>query len=268
VHIKITFTNIHPEQQEWVIAHLSDAGYEGFEEKPDALIAFARADEFDAVLLKDIAFKYQLQYSEEQVADQNWNEIWESNFQPVRVGDFVSIRAPFHPARNSAQIEIVITPKMSFGTGHHATTVMMIEHMREINFTGQDVFDFGTGTGLLAILAEKLGAARVLATDNDTWSIHNSRENLLVNECKHSTVEMTDDVPEGKFGVILANINLHVILQHLPKLAGALKPRGQLVLSGFLDGDTDIVQKAAAREGLQLVARKTHKGWLSIRFSC
>ncbi|HEU4861999.1 MAG TPA: 50S ribosomal protein L11 methyltransferase, partial [Chitinophagaceae bacterium] len=182
-HIKITFADLQPEQKEILIAQLADAGYEGFEETDTTLDAFIGELRFDNSLLNEIAFKYQTSYTSEKIAETNWNQIWESNFQPVVVDEYVAIRADFHQPISTTKFEIVITPKMSFGTGHHATTYMMMQQMRENDFANKNVFDFGTGTGVLSILAEKLGAKKVLAIDNDSWSIDNADENIQRNNC-------------------------------------------------------------------------------------
>ena len=177
-YIKITFADLQPEQKEILIAQLADAGYEGFEEKDSSLDAFIKSKSFDTIILKEISFKYQTTYTKEKIAETNWNQVWESNFEPVIVNDYVAIRADFHKPIANTKFEIVITPKMSFGTGHHATTYMMIELMKEIDLNGSSVLDFGSGTGILAILAEKEGAKNIEAIDNDDWSIANAGENF------------------------------------------------------------------------------------------
>ncbi len=134
-------------------------------------------------MLNDLTSSLQLSFSKTIIEETNWNQVWESNFDPVIVDDFVAVRAHFHEPIKNVQHEIVITPKMSFGTGHHATTYMMMQQMRELDFAGKNVFDFGTGTGVLAILAEKLGAQKVIAIDNDDWSIENADENVKRNNC-------------------------------------------------------------------------------------
>ena len=152
-HIQVTFNHILPEQQDWVIAHLAEAGYEGFEQSDRELNAFIPETSFDKHYLKELAFKYQLSYVVDTIPAQNWNAVWESNFQPIVVEDFVGVRAAFHATMKGVVHEVVITPKMSFGTGHHATTWMMMRQMKEVDFNNKVVFDFGTGTGVLAILA-------------------------------------------------------------------------------------------------------------------
>ncbi len=219
-------------------------------------------------MVKQLADSYKLSYLEEQIPSQNWNEVWESNFQPVIVEDFVAIRAGFHPPIETVQHEIVITPKMSFGTGHHATTYMMMRQMRDIDFAGKSVFDFGTGTGVLAILSEKLGAAKVLAIDNDEWSIDNASENIKRNNC--STIEINKaESAKGNnhFDVILANINKNVILDNLDNLASQLKPDGSLLLSGLLANDADEIIESAGRLSFKLKHKETTDNWLLISLS-
>ncbi|MCA6452827.1 MAG: 50S ribosomal protein L11 methyltransferase, partial [Chitinophagaceae bacterium] len=167
--------------QELLVAELSEMGYDGFEESAEQLKAYVPEENYVEIELNNLLNKYNLSYSKSIISKQNWNQLWESNFEPVRVDDFVGIRASFHPPFAGVAHEIVITPKMSFGTGHHATTWQVMKLMQELDFTGKRVFDFGTGTGILAILAEQLGAAAVLAVDNDDWCIENTSENILVN---------------------------------------------------------------------------------------
>lgn len=267
-HIQITFTEILPEQQDWVIAHLAEAGYEGFEQEEKILKAYIPKLNYDPVLLKELAFKYQLDFNEETIKSQNWNEIWESNFQPVIVDDFVSIRAEFHQPIKTAEHEIIITPKMSFGTGHHATTCLMIQQMRKLDLTGKTVLDFGTGTGILSILAEKTGAARISAIDNDDWSITNAAENIRKNNCSKIVVENLDKVPEDQqFDIILANINKHIIVHNFPAMVQQLSPLGNLVLSGLLTEDEEDIIALARKFSLQVGEKTTQARWICIRFN-
>ena len=206
-YIKITFTDLQPEQREILIAQLADAGYEGFEEKDTGLDAFINSKSFDKLILNEISFKYQTPYTKEKIAETNWNKVWESNFEPVIVNDYVAIRADFHKPITNTQFEIVITPKMSFGTGHHATTHMMIELMKEIDLNGRSVLDFGTGTGILAILAERSGAKNIVAIDNDDWSITNAKENFKKNNCNKIILKKASDATsEFKFDLFLPTL--------------------------------------------------------------
>ena len=266
-HIQITFHSLQPEQQEWAIAHLAEAGYDGFEEKEEELVAYIPEEKFDPLVLKELAYKYQFRYSQSRVEEQNWNEVWESNFHPVIIDDFVGIRADFHPPLKNVTHEIIITPKMSFGTGHHATTAMMIRQLRELDLSGMTVFDFGTGTGILSILAEKLGAAHVLAVDNDNWSIENARENLAKNGCSRVEVSFADSLGEQDvYDLILANINKNVITAHLATLAGHLREKGMLILSGLLTEDAGEISEIATAHRLKKINQRSEGQWLSMRF--
>jgi ribosomal protein L11 methyltransferase len=266
-HIQITFSALQPEQQELLIAHLAEAGYEGFEEDNNELRAFISEKEFDKDFLRELVCKYQLTWSEQRIPEQNWNAVWESAFPPVVVDDFVAIRADFHQPIKGVEHEIVITPKMSFGTGHHATTYMMIKQMRSIDFGNKKVFDFGTGTGILAILAEKLGAASVAAIDNDEWSIANSQENIIRNDCHKIQLEKADS-PAGNelYDVILANINRNVILDNFGSLVGTLSYGGILLLSGLLSEDEPSIREQAENSGLIQVSEMEKKEWLCLRY--
>jgi ribosomal protein L11 methyltransferase len=267
-YIRITFTDLQPEQKEILVAQLADAGYEGFEEKDTSLDAFISQKSFDKSLLNEICFKYQTPYTSEKIAETNWNRIWESNFDPVVVGDYVAVRADFHKPITHTKFEIVITPKMSFGTGHHATTYMMIELMEQINFSGKSVLDFGTGTGILAILAEKSGSEYVSAIDNDDWSIMNAEENFVKNNCNKIVLKKRSDAELGnKFDVILANINKNVILGNLDILKRQLKNDGTLLLSGLLEPDGDDILAMANQLGLILQKKLTRNNWVAIQLS-
>lgn len=265
--IQISFTNLQPEQKDILIAQLSDAGFEGFEELENNLEAFISKEAYNKSLLEEVAFKYQLTFIESSVDHINWNQLWESNFQPVQVENFVGIRADFHPPNKEVEHDIIITPKMSFGTGHHATTYMMIEQMKGIDFKGKEVFDFGTGTGILAILAEKLGAVKVLAVDNDDWSIENAIENFKKNNCHKINIRKNSDAGvESKFDIILANINKNVILENLSALKNQLSGNGVLLISGILEEDRSEIFKVASAKFLQLKKELEKSKWICIKF--
>ncbi len=267
-YLQITFSNLQPEQRDILIAQLSDAGFEGFEEKENSLEAFIKSNEFDNSLLDEIVFKYQLQYKISTLINENWKKVWEIQFQPVIVKDFVAVRADFHEPVSNVELEIIITPKMSFGTGHHATTYMMIEQMREIDFSGKSVFDFGTGTGILAILAEKLGANYVLAIDIDEWSIENAEENIKKNCCNKIELKKTSIVStEKKFDVILANINKNVILDYFHSLINLLNASGVLLLSGLIEEDYNDIVLIAVDFGLKMERKLIKSNWICIKFT-
>lgn len=270
-YIRINIPGVSPEKQEWLIALLENGGFEGFEQTEDAeaeLRAFIPAEKLDPSWLDALANTYQFRYTRELIPEQNWNAIWESGFQPVQVDDFAGIRAAFHPPMSGVTHEIVITPKMSFGTGHHATTYMMLAAMQQLDCRHKTVFDFGTGTGILAILAEKLGAASVLAIDNDAWSIENAAENLLGNQCRKVQLEKADRVPVSQtFDIILANINRNIILANMDALAGALASGGTLLLSGLLEEDEADICAAAASRRLILADKMGKNNWICLRFN-
>lgn len=247
--IQISILTDNEQIREQLIAQLSSVDFYAFEEKDDELIAFIEEQNFSPSLVEEILSVYQLKYFKTKVEEQNWNALWESNFQPVVVDDFCVIRAHFHQPFTDKQHEIIITPKMSFGTGHHATTYMMISEMSKLDFKNKKVADFGTGTGVLAILAERLGSEYVWAVDIDDWSIENAKENIEKNHCKNIIIEKTDHFnPREKFDIILANINKNVILYNVDALFIGTKPAGQILLSGLLKEDeTDIVSAFAAK---------------------
>jgi ribosomal protein L11 methyltransferase len=252
------------EQQEILISQLSELEADGFEQTDDCLIVY-----FSENILKNYEVNKVLggyNFTMQTIEEKNWNEVWESNFHPVIVEEFCSIRAEFHEAINNVEHEIIITPKMSFGTGHHATTYMMIEQMRGIDFRNKAVFDFGTGTGILAILAEKLGASAVTAIDVDSWSIDNTKENLARNGCCKISVYLSSQIPKQQFDLILANINRNVILDYLDQLENRLKENSYLLLSGLLNSDKKDIVEACENKNLKLITCNERSNWISLLF--
>jgi ribosomal protein L11 methyltransferase len=276
-YIQIEFKDISTEQSDLLIAQLSEIGYSGFEEEENNLKAFIPANDFIKTALKEIADTQNLSFVQSTIEETNWNAEWESSFQPVIVDDFVGIRADFHkpitarpddPFGRGVKHEIVITPKMSFGTGHHATTYMMIERMKDIDFAGKTVFDFGTGTGVLAILAEKLGARKIVAVDNDEWSIENAAENFKRNGCSKFELRKADDAAgEEQYDIILANINKNVILDNFSALAKQLASSGILLLSGLLQTDETDILAEASKFSLKFGKITANNNWISLSFN-
>ncbi len=256
-----------PALQDLLIALLADAGYEGFEQEPELLKAYIPEPDFHVEVINEILNQHDLTYSKSVIEKQNWNAVWESNFDPVRIADFVAIRAAFHAPATRVRHEIIITPKMSFGTGHHATTYTVMQLMEEMDFRGKSVFDFGTGTGILAILAEKLGASRLLAVDNDDWCIENASENISINHCQYIDIQKVDTAHvSDPFDIVIANINKNIILDNMDQLAVAVKPGGEVVLSGLLlEDEADILLAGRARGWTHLVTRD-RSGWIAMRF--
>jgi ribosomal protein L11 methyltransferase len=267
-YIEIKIENISSPQSEILTAQLSEIGFEGFEEGEDFLFAYIEQGSLNEMELKNILSSHHLTYSKNLIKQKNWNEEWEKNFEPVIIDDFVAVRAEFHKPIKNVEHEIVITPKMSFGTGHHATTYMMIQQMRNVDFKNKNVFDFGTGTGVLAILSEKLGAPKIIAIDNDDWSISNANENIERNNCKNIQLHLSDSpIMSNKFEVILANINKNVILQYLKVLSRALAGNGQLLVSGWLKEDEVDILKAILKLNLKHINTFSRGKWICMKLS-
>lgn len=252
------------EQQEILISQLSDLGIDGFEQTDNILIAYFNENTFKNHEVNELLKGYY--FTTKTIEERNWNVEWESNFQPVVVDNFCAIRAEFHEPIKDVEQEIVITPKMSFGTGHHATTYMMIEQMRAIDFKNKTVFDFGTGTGILSIFAEKLGASKIEAIDLDDWSIANAKENVGKNECTKISVELSSEIPDEKFDIVLANINRNVILNYLHQLVNSLNKSSYLLLSGLLTSDEQDIAEVFIRENLKFLKRTERSNWISLLF--
>ena len=267
-YTRYSITTGSEDEKDILIAVLSDWGIEGFEEGEGILYASGSNGEIDELEIDGYLAGNQIPFQKTIIPAQNWNAVWESNFEPVLVDDFVGIRADFHSPLEGVAHEIVITPKMSFGTGHHATTYLVMQLMREINFTGLSVFDFGTGTGILAILAEKLGGANILSVDYDEWCIINAEENISKNECANIELKQSDAPPaDTLFDVVLANINRNIILSNLAILTQITKINGCLLLSGLLNADGQEIIAAVEEQGLTLKKRVEKNGWIALFFN-
>ncbi|MEO6313740.1 MAG: 50S ribosomal protein L11 methyltransferase [Chitinophagaceae bacterium] len=267
-HIEFTIIVTDIAQREMLIALLSAAGASGFEEEKDRLKAFVPEADYPGELFDKIIKDKALNYSKSLIKEKNWNAEWEADFKPVVVGSFCAIRAAFHTANSTVAHDIVVTPKMSFGTGHHATTFMMVQAMEQIEFQRKSVFDFGTGTGVLAILAEKLGASAITAIDNDDWSITNATENFNSNNCDKILLDKNQGIATyGSFDIILANINRHVILASLPLIKQHLAVHGVVLFSGLLIGDAEVVIAAAKEQQLNLERQWETGGWICLQMA-
>jgi ribosomal protein L11 methyltransferase len=266
-YLEFDFTGADKLQQEQLIALLSDENFEGFEETSQTLKAFIKEEDWNEPRFNDIIKLFPgVDYCHAIVENKNWNEQWESSFEPVLVNDFAAIRASFHEPITSVKHEIVITPKMSFGTGHHATTYLMIEQMAQLDFAGKTVIDFGTGTGVLAILAEMLGAEEIEALDNDEWSIDNAKENIAANGCKRIHLYKAETIsPEKKADIILANINLNVITANLGAIGAVCKPGTVILFSGLLGTDKEIIIPQLEGNNLNITGVFERNNWLAIK---
>ncbi|MCB0574893.1 MAG: 50S ribosomal protein L11 methyltransferase [Saprospiraceae bacterium] len=261
----------NPETADILVAYLADAPFDTFEETEDGLNAYAPAHAPEEEIHTRLeALKQQFDFSWERsfLPSQNWNAVWESNFPPVIVGNFCAVRADFHDPIPGVQHELVINPKMAFGTGHHETTWQCLAALEHLPVQDARLLDFGCGTGVLAILADRLGAASVEAVDIEEEAYRNTLENCAANDAKHVTARCgTLDAVEGRdFDGILANINRNVILDALPSLAAMTRAEGWLLVSGILEQDDVVVTTAAEAAGFKK-QRQTQRGnWLCIEF--
>lgn len=264
----VSFKTSQQDIRDILIAMLSELGFEGFEEGDDSLQAFIPEADYPAENVAEIAATLGLEPEISAIAPKNWNEEWESHFSPVTIEGFCTVRATFHPADTSVQHDIVITPKMSFGTGHHATTMLMMQQMRNMDFAGRSLLDFGAGTGILAILAHKLGAASITAIDNDEWAYENMLENMPRNNADSITVlkGSLEVVAGSTYDIILANINRHILLQYMDDMYRALNPGGVLLLSGIMHEDEDVVSEAATRSGFLFTAKNAMDKWILLQY--
>ncbi|GEO03297.1 ribosomal protein L11 methyltransferase [Adhaeribacter aerolatus] len=255
-------------------AELSQYGYDTFMETDEGLCAYITEAVFSEADLQEVLNKYreaagEIKYTIEKIEKKNWNEEWEKNFEPLLIAGICSVRASFHPKPADVTYDIVINPKMSFGTGHHETTTLMIENQLTVDHAGKRVLDMGCGTGILAILACKLGAAELLAVDIEDWTVENARENAELNGCPDIDVRLGDAAVlagEQPFEVILANINRNVLLADLPAYAQILTPGGTLILSGFYTEDLGQIKEKAASVGLDFKNNRIKNNWVSAVF--
>ncbi|OBQ54579.1 50S ribosomal protein L11 methyltransferase [Tamlana sp. s12] len=256
---------------EILIAELGYAGFESFVETEQGTTAYIQKEEWHANILDDIQIlqsdEFEISYEFNEIEQTNWNAEWEKNFNPIVVDDVCAVRAPFHE-KFDTEYDIVIEPKMSFGTGHHETTHMMIQHILKNDFSGKSVLDMGCGTGVLAILAEMKGAQPIDAVDYDNWCYLNSLENVERNNCEHITVIEGDaSVLEGKnYDVIIANINRNILLQDMKTYVSCLNDNGTLFLSGFYNDDIPVIQEACEALQLKFQEKLERNNWVALKF--
>lgn len=256
---------------EILIAELGYAGFESFVETEEGLTAYIQKEDWYDAILEDIQIlnseEFEINYSFEEIEQVNWNQEWEKNFSPIVVENECSVRAPFHE-KPDTKFDIVIEPKMSFGTGHHETTHMMIQHILKNDFDGKSVLDMGCGTGVLAILAEMKGAKPIDAIDYDNWCYLNSLENVDRNNCKHITVLEGDaNLLEGRsYDVIIANINRNILLNDMEAYVKSLNANGTLFLSGFYVDDIPVIEQACNKHHLKLVETIEKNQWVALKF--
>ncbi|KUY31477.1 50S ribosomal protein L11 methyltransferase [Elizabethkingia ursingii] len=253
---------------EILMAELIEQGFDSFTENPDGILAYIQAELLNEEELKNQWLlnhdDVKISYTYKEMPNINWNEEWEKNFQPINVEDKVLIRAEFHESQGLEE-EIIIQPKMSFGTGHHATTYLMIQQMMDMDFQGKKVLDMGCGTSVLAIYAKKKGASDVLGIDIDEWAVENSRENAERNNTP-MRVELgtADNLRQEKFEIILANINRNILISDIPRYVEVLEPGGSLLLSGLCFFDVDDILQVCEEQNLQLQKKLQREEWVSL----
>ena len=257
---------------EILIAELGSVGFESFVENEDGVTAYIQKAAWTADILAPVfvlsSGEFAIEYTQSEVAQTNWNAEWEKNFNPIQVDELVSIRAPFHENPN-LKYDIVIEPKMSFGTGHHETTHMMVQHLLQLDLKDKKVLDMGCGTGILAIFAEMKGAKPLDAIDIDTWCYENSIENVERNDCKNISVYEGDAslLTSKKYDVIIANINRNILLTDMEVYANCLNENGVLLLSGFYKEDIPTIDAAVAKCGLKLEATIQRNNWVALKYN-
>ncbi|WP_416867829.1 MAG: 50S ribosomal protein L11 methyltransferase [Imperialibacter sp.] len=256
-----------------LIAELGEIGFDTFEETDEGFNAYILEGSFKEADVKEIIQKYSFlgiaSYEKVKIPKENWNQSWETNYHPIEIPGRCRVRASFHKPDPSFPLEIVINPKMSFGTGHHSTTYLMMELLLDSDLQGKSVFDFGTGTGILAILAAKLGAAHIDASDIDEWCIENGMENIAINDCSNIKIQL-GTVKEVKknpsYDLAIANINRNVLLEEMPDYAAVLPEGSKLYLSGFYETDLPVIEEKASSLGFRKTTHRVREKWVAAAF--
>lgn len=253
---------------EILMAELIEIGFDSFTEENDGILAYIQKELYNEAELKEVSLlnnpEVQVTYTFSEMPNINWNEEWEKNFDPINVDDKVLIRAEFHAANPNFH-EIIIQPKMSFGTGHHPTTHLMIQQMLDMDLEGKTVLDMGCGTSVLAIFAKQRGAGRTVAIDIDEWSVENSKENAERNEVELDISQGTaENLGSENFDIILANINRNILISDIPTYIKVLNSGGKLLLSGLCFFDVDDILEVCNAQNLTLQKKLQREEWVSL----
>jgi ribosomal protein L11 methyltransferase (prmA) len=271
-YIEYNFT-VSPTEMgaEILMAELAEVGFDSFEDTPTGIKAYIPKDSWNEHILQDIYLlsnpEFTISYQITEIEQVNWNEEWEKNFSPIVVEDLCTVRANFHPVPNT-RYDIVITPKMSFGTGHHETTYMMLQQLLPLSLEGAKVLDMGCGTGILAIMAALRGARDITAIDIDPWCVENATENVQQNNCSFITIKEGDVslIAGEQYNLILANINRNILLSDIPAYTQALLPQGLLLVSGFYEEDLPAIKEKCQEVGLTYLSHIERNRWVSAKF--
>ncbi|MGB3465272.1 MAG: 50S ribosomal protein L11 methyltransferase [Cyclobacteriaceae bacterium] len=256
---------------EILLAELANYPYDTFEENEKGLKAYIPEKEYDESVVLSLTEQYgslgEIAFETQLIPRENWNEKWEKNFHPIRVSDQILVRADFHEPDDKVPYEIVIAPKMSFGTGHHDTTAQMLRYQIDIDHEGKTVLDAGTGTGILAIMADKRKAGRIMANDIDDWCIDNSRENFTLNSCRDVDLRLGPIIVFNgeQADILIANINKNVLLKEIPAYADIVTNKGTLLLSGFYESDIPDLEEKLNAHGFQKVSHTVSNKWAAVR---
>ena len=256
---------------EILMAELAEVGFDSFVDTPTGIKAYIPKDSWNEQILQDIYLlsnpEFTISYQITEIEQVNWNEEWEKNFSPIVVEDLCTVRANFHPVPNT-RYDIVITPKMSFGTGHHETTYMMLQQLLPLSLEGAKVLDMGCGTGILAIMAALRGAHDITAIDIDPWCVENATENVQQNDCSFITIKEGDVslIAGEQYNLILANINRNILLSDIPAYTQALLPQGLLLVSGFYEEDLPAIKEKCQEVGLTYLSHIERNRWVSAKF--
>lgn len=271
-YIEYDFTVFPTEMgAEILMAELAEVGFDSFEDTPTGIKAYIPKDSWNEHILQDIYLlsnpEFTISYQITEIEQVNWNEEWEKNFSPIVVEDLCTVRANFHPVPNT-RYDIVITPKMSFGTGHHETTYMMLQQLLPLSLESTKVLDMGCGTGILAIMAALRGARDITAIDIDPWCVENATENVQQNNCSFITIKEGDVslIIGEQYNLILANINRNILLSDIPAYAQTLLPQGLLLVSGFYEEDLPAIKEKCQEVGLTYLSHIERNRWVSAKF--
>ncbi|MBR4146691.1 MAG: 50S ribosomal protein L11 methyltransferase [Bacteroidales bacterium] len=259
-------------QHDMLTTMLGELGFDSFMDDDMALKAYCTEDQRDDNAVADLllmdAFKGIHLLGVEEMPDKDWNEVWEASYQPVIVNERCRVRAPFHEPDPSYEFDLVIEPKMSFGTANHETTAQIIQLMLETDFQGKEVLDMGSGTAVLAILAKKLGAARTVAIDNDEWAYNNAFTNVALNSIEDIEIVLGDAhaIGDALYDIILANINRNILLRDMHCYVDAMRPQARIFFSGFYEEDLESIKEEAQRLGLNYVCHLARNKWVAAEF--